>query len=49
MLGAGLDLTVNPVVRRAVEVTEYLALATVVPLACWVGGLYGLIRGVSLP
>ncbi len=49
MLGGGLGATANPVVRRTVEVTEYLALAAVVPLACWVGGLYGLIRGVSLP
>jgi type VII secretion integral membrane protein EccD len=49
MLTGGLDATINPVVRRAVEVTEYLALAAVVPLACWVGGLYALIRGVSLP
>ncbi len=49
MLGGGFGATVNPLVRRAVEVSEYLALAAVVPLACWVGGLYGLIRGVSLP
>jgi hypothetical protein len=41
--------TANPLARRAVEVLEYLALAAVVPLACWVGGLYGLIRGLSLP
>ena len=38
-------LTVSPVVRRAVEIVEYLALAAVVPMACWVGGLYGLVRG----
>jgi len=49
MLGGVFGATVNPLVRRAVEVSEYLALAAVVPLACWVGGLYGLIRGVSLP
>ena len=35
-------LTVSPVVRRAVELVEYLALAAVVPPACWVGGLYRL-------
>jgi type VII secretion integral membrane protein EccD len=40
--------TANPLARRAVDVVEYLALAAVVPLACWVGGLYGLIRGLSL-
>jgi type VII secretion integral membrane protein EccD len=49
MLWAPFGATVNPLARRTVEVLEYLALAAVVPLACWVGGLYGLIRGVSLP
>jgi type VII secretion integral membrane protein EccD len=39
----------NPLARRAVDVLEYLALAAVVPLACWIGGLYGAVRGVSLP
>jgi type VII secretion integral membrane protein EccD len=48
MLGGRFGATVNPLVRRTVDVSEYLALAAVVPLACWVGGLYGLIRGVSL-
>jgi hypothetical protein len=49
MLGAALGATVNPLAGRAVDVLEYLALASVVPLACWVVGLYGLIRGLSLP
>jgi type VII secretion integral membrane protein EccD len=49
MLGGGFGATVNPLVRRTVEVSEYLALAAVAPLACWVGGLYGLIRSVGLP
>ena len=49
MLAGHFGATVSPLVRRAVEVSEYLALAAVVPLACWIGGLYGLIRGVSLP
>ncbi len=40
--------TANPLARRAVDVVEYLAIASVVPLACWMGGLYGLIRGLSL-
>ena len=43
-LGRLFGYTVSPVVRRAVEVVEYLALAAVVPLACWVVGLYGLVR-----
>jgi type VII secretion integral membrane protein EccD len=42
-------VTVNPLARRAVDLLEYLALAAVIPLACWVAGLYGLIRGLSLP
>jgi hypothetical protein len=41
--------TANPLTRRGVEMLEYAALAAVVPLACWVAGLYGLIRGLSLP
>jgi ESX secretion system protein EccD len=40
---------VNPLARRTLDLLEYFALAAVVPLACWVGGLYGLIRGMSLP
>lgn len=43
-----LGFTLSPLVRRAVELLEYLALAAVMPLACWVVGLYGLVRGVSL-
>jgi hypothetical protein len=49
MLAGRFGAMANPLVRRAVEVSEYLALTAVVPLACWIGGLYGLIRGVSLP
>jgi hypothetical protein len=48
-LGGAFGATLNPLARRAVEVLEYLSLAVVVPLACWVGGLYGLVRGLSLP
>jgi type VII secretion integral membrane protein EccD len=47
-LGWLFGLTVSPVVRRAIELLEYLALAAVMPLACWVVGLYGLVRGLSL-
>lgn len=34
---------------RAVEVLEYAALVAAVPLACWVGGVYAMVRGASLP
>jgi hypothetical protein len=46
---AGLfGITATPIVRRAVELTEYLALAAIVPLTCWIGGLYELVRGSGL-
>jgi len=38
----------SPVSRRSVELLEYFALASVVPLACWICGLYGAARGVNL-
>jgi hypothetical protein len=38
--------TVSPMVVRAVEIIEYVALAAVVPLACWVAGVFGLVRGI---
>jgi type VII secretion integral membrane protein EccD len=39
----------SPVARRSVELLESFALASVVPLACWICGLYGAARGVNLP
>jgi type VII secretion integral membrane protein EccD len=38
----------SPVARRSVELLECFALASVVPLACWICGLYGAARGVNL-
>jgi type VII secretion integral membrane protein EccD len=40
--------TANPLARRAVEMLDYVGLAAVVPAACWVGGLFGFARTVSL-
>jgi hypothetical protein len=40
--------TVSPIALRAVEIVEYLALAAVIPLACWVGGIYGWAREMNL-
>jgi type VII secretion integral membrane protein EccD len=40
--------TVSPIALRAVEVVEYVALAAVIPMACWVGGIYGWAREVNL-
>ncbi|WP_006245183.1 type VII secretion integral membrane protein EccD [Mycolicibacterium tusciae] len=47
-LGCVVRPTVSPIALRAVEVAEYLALAAVVPLACWVGGIYGWAREMNL-
>ncbi|WP_231376692.1 type VII secretion integral membrane protein EccD [Mycobacterium sp. 141] len=33
---------------RIIDATEYLALASMVPLACWLAGLFELARGLSL-
>ena len=40
--------TASPPKRRCVELTEYAALASVVPLACWVCGVFAAVRGVHL-
>lgn len=54
-LGVGLALTLgvvapnhefSPVQRRAVELVDYTAIAMVLPLACWVGGLFAAMRGL---
>lgn len=38
----------SPVLRRSIGLLELLALATMVPLTCWIGGLYGAARGLNL-
>ncbi|WP_237712079.1 type VII secretion integral membrane protein EccD [Mycobacterium xenopi] len=43
------SVTVSPVARRSVEVVEHLTLTAIVPLACWLCGLYSAVRGLSLP
>ncbi|KUI16824.1 hypothetical protein AU193_21755 [Mycobacterium sp. GA-1285] len=35
-------------VRRAAELVEYAALAAVIPLGCWIAGLFGLVRDLAL-
>jgi type VII secretion integral membrane protein EccD len=42
-------VTWSPATRRGIDLLEYLALAAIVPLACWLGGLYGAVRGLGLP
>jgi hypothetical protein len=41
-------MRLSPIGRRSVELLEYLALAVVVPLACWICGLYGAARSMNL-
>jgi hypothetical protein len=38
----------SPVVGRGVDVLERLALVAMVPLTCWICGLYGVVRGLNL-
>lgn len=38
----------SPVARRVVDLLDYLAVAAVVPLACWVADVFGIVRGLSL-
>ncbi len=45
---AHLGSRLSPFTRRGFEATEYLVLAAVVPMACWVSGVFGLVRGLSL-
>lgn len=42
------ETRLSPFARRGLDVVECLVLAAVVPLACWIGGLFGLVRGLSL-
>jgi len=37
----------SPVVRRGVELLEYLALVAMAPLTCWVCGFYGAVRALN--
>jgi type VII secretion integral membrane protein EccD len=41
-------MALSPIARRSVELLEYLALALIVPLACWLCGLYSTARGLNL-
>ena len=36
----------SPILRRGVELSEYLALVTMAPLTCWICGIYGAVRGL---
>jgi type VII secretion integral membrane protein EccD len=42
------SLEFSPVMRRRVEIVEYVAIALVFPLACWIIGLYGYFRELRI-
>ncbi|OCB23648.1 type VII secretion integral membrane protein EccD [Mycobacterium malmoense] len=42
------DVSLPPLVHRSVDALEWLALVAMVPLACWICGLYGAVRGMNL-
>ncbi len=41
-------ISLSPVLRRGVELLEYLTLAAMVPLTCWICGLYSAVRNLNL-
>lgn len=41
-------ISLPPLARRSVEALEWLALVAMVPLTCWICGLYGAVRGLNL-
>jgi type VII secretion integral membrane protein EccD len=41
--------TVPSTARRSIELLQYFALAAVTPLALWLCGIYGAVRGLNLP
>lgn len=43
-----LSITPGLVARRVAELAEYAALAAVIPLGCWIAGVFGLVRGLAL-
>ncbi|WP_077086214.1 type VII secretion integral membrane protein EccD [Mycobacterium rhizamassiliense] len=42
-------MSASPIARRSIELFECLALVAMVPLTCWVCGLYGAARAASPP
>jgi type VII secretion integral membrane protein EccD len=46
---ASLATRLSPVARRGLELLEYVAIGSVVPLSCWVANVFGIVRGLSLP
>ena len=38
----------SPLTRRSLEAVDYISVAAVVPLAFWIGGVFDVVRGLSL-
>jgi type VII secretion integral membrane protein EccD len=43
-----LAISVGPTTHRAADIAEYVVLAAIVPLACWIAGIYHLVRDAAL-
>ena len=41
-------LSLSPLARRSVDLLECVALIALIPLTCWICGLYGAIRGLNI-
>ena len=41
-------ISLSPVIHRSVEVLEWAAMVAMVPLTCWICGLYSVVRGLNL-
>ena len=41
-------LTLSPPARRSADLLECMALIALIPLVCWICGLYGAIRGLNI-
>ncbi len=41
-------ISLSPLVHRGIELLEGVALVAMVPLTCWICGVYGAVRGLSL-
>ena len=46
---AAADLALPPPLRRGAGLLEWLALLALAPLACWICGVYGTVRGIYVP
>jgi type VII secretion integral membrane protein EccD len=47
-LSGAYGVTLSPLMRRAVDVGQHVTLAAVLPAACWLGDVFGVVRSVTL-